>query len=320
MKIECKILHYIDTVEGTYMQVDIRRLSIEKCNDLIYEFSRDFVNDFEVQMMCKELNMLLDIVESNFKRAEKQLLKTICSTILMDYLLLNEIYNNIDYDAMRVHVELLKNCIIDGLEDRNVKMLTVKVAYGDIFNGYIIEYDNSSCIDELEEVPIWWESESNIYNSYIIYKNKYKGFKEHSIKALATATDSLKRYRDSNEGKELFSYNGIASQYAAVVEYELKRIISKELDIDAKDIAFYDAIKKIDSINSESDCFFNLSNEAKKSNLHWIRRQVRNVADHGERDITYEEVEKMYNILIFEDLLDIISGYLCKIYFINSDK
>lgn len=297
--------------------VDIRMEVLSKCRELNYELSLDEVNDFEIQMLCKELKMLPELAnrnKGNFSRAEKQIITTVPKMILMEYLTMDPKYANYDYNAMRLFVDLLYRCIINGLEDRNIGMITVKVLYGDVLKSYEVKYnDDSNCSDEYAGVPIFWDAVDELYRSYTSYKSRYKGLDEHSISILGSATEKLNDIEKRKQGRELISYNGIASEYTSVVEHELKRLISKLINKDIKSITFFDAIEKLKVIDSDNSFIYQLSTDYKITQLHWVRG-IRNDIDHGTRKISCDEIQRIYKIIIFGDLLDLVSGALCDVY------
>ena len=138
------------------------------------------------------------------------------------------------------------------------------------------------------------------------YKVKYRGFDEHTLSILSSATEKYKEFQErSEEEKEILSVNGIAADFAAVVEHEFKKIIIKLTD--KGKWTFFDAINEFDKmVEIESPALFTLSSPEYIDRLHFIRK-IHNDIDHGNRLIKEEELEKLYHYIVFCDMCQLLS-------------
>lgn len=280
------------------------------CEDYYFEFNKSNPDDGEIIYLSKELIMLSSLPKNTkFTRGEKQLLHTIGMMLQADYMMTDLEHQGVDYGAMRVHIELLEKALQNGLEDRYVTFISIDVLFNDVLKDYNVEYDNSNNGDDFEDICIYWNALSELYNSYSSYKVKYKGFDNHSLSILSSATEKYKEYQERTiEEKAILSVNGIAADFAAVVEHEFKKIIIK---LSGKNRwSFFDAINEFENMSEyESPALFSLSSPEYIDRLHFVRK-IHNDIDHGNRLITEEELEKLYHYIVFCDMCQLISdGY-----------
>lgn len=290
------------------MSISRENLQLSRiCKDFYTEFSRSKPNDIEIINLSREMKMLANLEKSSFTRNEKQLLYTIGNMIEGDYLCAVPEYQDIDYGAMNVHIELVERAFRDGIEDKNISMITVNVLFNDVLESYCIEYNDLEWKADPAGIPIWWESRSKLYNFYSIYKSKYKGFEEHSISILASAAEEYIKYQSRTEQeKMIITTNGIVANFAAVIEYEFKKIVT--LLTGNNDYTFYQAIKAFKEIDSfNSPWLEELSDSNRINNLHFIRK-MHNDVDHGNRLTSAHELKKIYNIVIHGDLCQLLSN------------
>lgn len=281
------------------------------CEDYYFEFNKSNPDDGEIIYLSKEVVMLSELPQnSTFTRGEKQLLRTVGMMLQFDYMMTDLYHQGIDYGAMRVHIELLQKALQDGLEDRNVAFISMDILFNDVLKEYRVEYDDSNSGDDYAGIIIHWNAMSELYNFYSSYKVKYKGFDNHSLSILSSATEKYKEYQErTEEEKSILSVNGIAADFAAVVEHEFKKIIIELTD--KSKWTFFDAINEFDKMTDiESPALFTLSSPEYIDRLHFIRK-IHNNIDHGNRLITEEELEKLYLNIIFCDMCQLLSdGYL----------
>lgn len=281
--------------------------AINICRNLCYEFGRSNPDVVEIIYSSKELMLLSDLPKkSSFTRGEKQLLRTIGMMLQADYSMTDLKHQDVDYGAMRVHVELLERALIDGLEDRNISIIEIDVLFNDVLKEYRVEYDNSDSGDQLAGVYIHWNAMSELYNSYSSYKVSYKSFDEHSISILASATERYKDYQNkTEEEKQILSVNGVAADFAAAVEHEFKKIIS--LIYGESKRTFFDSIGLLEKMKTyKVPMLEELAKKEYIEKLHFIR-MVHNDIDHGNRLITEEELDELYHITVFGNLCQLLS-------------
>ena len=114
--------------------------AINICRNLCYEFGRSNPDVVEIIYSSKELMLLSDLPKkSSFTRGEKQLLRTIGMMLQADYSMTDLKHQDVDYGAMRVHVELLERALIDGLEDRNISIIEIDVLFNDVLKDDILK-------------------------------------------------------------------------------------------------------------------------------------------------------------------------------------
>lgn len=255
-----------------------------------------------IKNLVEEPNYILNTTE-------RALLKSQMHGIILEYNTKNQIYESIDYGAIRVCFELVYQAIFIGLDEKKIKHLEFDVAYGDILVDLKIEYENSDEKYNLKEniiiFPVW-NSLDELYTNYTQYKTQYISFEENSWKLLATAYETQKQYENRREGKELLSYNGLASNYVSVLEVELKKLVVKTFNVNNKTLTLENAINYLTKCNFEC-----LSKEYIVNKLHEIRK-LRNRIAHG-NEITYEEFHKIYTLLIENQILKFISWSLSKV-------
>lgn len=267
-----------------------RQEALRICQDYYIEFDKSRPDDREIVYLAKELLMISSLPKNTtFTRGEKQLLRTLGKMMHADYTMTDLEHQGVDYGAMRVHIELLEKSLMDGLEDRNVVMIYINVLFNDVLKDYKVDYDDSDSGDNSAGIFIYWNALSELYNSYSSYKVKYQGFDDHSISILGSATEKYQEYQKRpEEEKAILSVNGIAADFAAVVEHEFKKIIIKTTG--KSGWTFFDAIKELES--SESFALFDLAEPDNIDKLHFIRK-IHNDIDHGNRLITEKELERM---------------------------
>lgn len=280
------------------------------CQDYYFEFNKSKPDDGEIIYLSKELIRLSSLQKNTtFTRGERQLLRTVGMMLQSDYMMTDLNHQGVDYGAMRVHIELLEKALQNGLDDRNVTFISMDVLFNDVLKNYSVEYDNSNIVDDFADICIYWNALSELYNSYSLYKVKYKGFDNHSLSILSSAYEKYKEYQERTvEEKAILSVNGIAADFAAVVEHEFKKIIIK---LTGKSRwSFFDAINEFEKMSEyESPALFSLSSPDYIDRLHFIRK-MHNDIDHGNRLITEEEIEKLYRYIIFCDICQLLSdGY-----------
>lgn len=264
-------------------------------------------------------------IKANLNMTERALLKNRMQGILMEYGWkgFNE---SIDYSGIRLFFEMTYRLILAGLEEKKIRSIDLTVGYGDTIyelgvnymgdstqyniggKNYSIEEligikcssdDSQYNINENNYITVHFNSLDNLYNTYAIYKNKYKDFSESSLYSLATASDMAKQYESREEGKDIISYNGIVLNYVGVLECELKKFMALKFNLKEIDLKLVDAINYLSKLNHPI-----LSTQELIEDLHKVRK-LRNKAAHG-NFITYDEYSYVSNI-ISDFLLDQIS-------------
>lgn len=246
----------------------------------------------------------------NLNLTERVLLKNRMQGIIMEYQFKDLSTTNIDYSGIRVFFETVYRLILVGLENRKIKRIDTYLGYGDVISDLIVEYsdDNSKYnINDNTYINVTWKPLDNLYNTYAIYKNKYKNFSKGSLQSLATAADMYKEYASRNNGKEIISYSGIVLNYACSFESELKSLISKKFDLNKKKLKLVDAINYLEKINNPF-----LSNKKTIDALHKVR-VLRNRVAHGE-PTTHEEYRYVYDLLLSTGILEYINEELANIH------
>lgn len=285
-----------------------REEALDICRTLRNEFESRNPNITEIVYSSKELIFLSELPnKTSFTRAEKQLLRTVGMMFQADYFMTDLKHQNVDYGAMRAHVDLLERALIDGLENRNIAYIDMDVLFNDILKEYHVEYDDTNCSDQLAGVFINWNAVSELYNSYSSYMVSYKSFDVHSIEQLASANEGYKDYLSkSEEEKMIFSMNGIAAAFAAPVEYEFKKVVACILGRDDRR-TFFDAINLFQEKKSyEIPALDVLVRKEYIDELHFIRK-IHNDIDHGNRTILEDEMEKLYAIVSQGSLCQLLS-------------
>lgn len=254
---------------------------------------------------------LMNKANVNLNITERALIKNRMQGILMEYTSNDLNTTNIDYSGIRVFFEITYRLILVGLEDKKIKSISTYLGYGDVISDLIVEYsdDNSKYnIKNTTFINVTWNPLDNLYNTYSIYKNKYKNFSQSSLQSLATATAMAKEYESREQGKEIVSYNGIILNYICVLEFELKELISRKFNLNKKKLKLIDAINYLSEINNPV-----LSNKEFIDDLHKIRL-LRNKVAHGE-SITQEEFLYIKDILLSRKTLEYINKE-----FVSKDK
>ncbi len=219
---------------------------------------------------------------------------------------LSEEREKVDYNVLRVRFEVLYKAISKGLEEKRIGSIEYFVGYGDILLDFKINYDEDSNekYNENNMKPIFpiWHASDKLYNNYTVYKSQYFKFEESSFKRLATAGETEEKYKKRQDGKELLSYNGVASDYLSVLEVELKKLVCENFDVSYEELRFIDAIEYLRKCNFEeftSDIIDELHN----------LREIRNRVAHG-KEIIYKEYEYIKQILIHQGIFKYISNNL----------
>lgn len=300
---------------------------LKALNKMVYEINNRTISDEDIQgiarllielaeepnAMYKQLLKISNIknndkrlkaktkIKPNLNMTERALLKNRMQGILMEYGWkgFNE---NIDYSGIRLYFEMPYRLILEGLEEKKISSIDLTVGYGDVIYELGVNYVTDGSKHNINEnchIPVHFNSLDNLYNTYVIYKNKYKDFSESSLYSLATASDMSKQYESREEGKDIISYNGIVLNYVGVFECELKKLISLKFNLNEMNLKLVDAIKNLSKLYHSY-----LSNPEVIENLHKVRK-LRNKAAHGDF-ITYDEYLYVRNI-ISDSLLDEMS-------------
>lgn len=243
-------------------------------------------------------------IKTNLNMTERALLKNRMQGILMEYGWkgFNE---NVDYSGIRLYFEMTYRLILAGLEEKKIKSIDLTVGYGDAIYELGVKYSSDGSkynINENNYIIVHFNALDNLYNTYSIYKNKYKDFSESSLYSLATASDMAKQYESREEGKDIVSYNGIVLNYVGVLECELRKLIAIKFNLNEIDLKLVDAINYLNKLNHPI-----LSTQELIEDLHKVRK-LRNKAAHG-NFTTYDEYSYVSNI-VSNFLLDEISREL----------
>lgn len=300
---------------------------LKTLNKMVYEINNRTISDEDIQgiarllielaedpnAMYKQLLKISNIknndkrlkvktkIKPNLNMTERALLKNRMQGILMEYGWkgFNE---NIDYSGIRLYFEMSYRLILEGLEEKKISSIDLTVGYGDVIYELGVNYVTDGSKHNINEncrIPVHFNALDNLYNTYVIYKNKYKDFSESSLYSLATASDMAKQYEFREEGKDIISYNGIVLNYVGVFECELKKLIALKFNLNEMNLKLIDAIKNLSKLYHSY-----LSNPEVIENLHKVRK-LRNKAAHGDF-ITYDEYLYVRNI-ISDSLLDEMS-------------
>ena len=260
--------------------------------------------------LSKQQKKLMNKSNVSLNLTERVLLKNRMQGILMEYQFKDLSTANIDYSGIRVFFETAYRLILVGLEDRKILGIDIYLGYGDIIFDLIVEYDGENHskynINHNTFIYIGWKPLDNLYNTYTIYKNKFKNFSEGSVQSLATATDMGKEYESRNNGKELISYSGVVLNYICPFESELKNLISKKFNLDKDNLKLVKAINYLKKINNQL-----LSDEKTIDTLHKVR-SLRNKVAHG-KPATYDEYRYIYNSLLLSGILECLNKELANI-------
>ena len=300
---------------------------LKALNKMVYELNNKTISDEDIQgiarllielaekpnTMYKQLLKIANIkdndprlksktkIKANLNMTERALLKNRMQGILMEYG--GKGFNqSIDYSGIRLYFEMTYRLILAGLEEKKIRSIDLTVGYGDAIYELGVNYmsdDSQHNINESRYIPVHFNSLDNLYNTYAIYKNKYKDFSESSLYSLATASDMAKQYESREEGKDIISYNGIVLNYVGVLECELKKFMALKFNLKEIDLKLVDAINYLSKLNHPI-----LSTQELIEDLHKVRK-LRNKAAHG-NFITYDEYSYVSNI-ISDFLLDQIS-------------
>lgn len=223
-------------------------------------------------------------VNTSLNITERALLKNRMQGILMEYGW-KGFSENIDYSGIRLYFEMAYRLILAGLEEKKIESIDLSVGYGDAIYELNVNYVNDWSEHNIHEncfIRVNFNPLDNLYNTYAIYKNKYKDFSESSLYSLATASDMAKQYESREEGKDIISYNGIVLNYVGVLECELKKLIALKFNLNEIDLKLVDAINYLSKLNHPI-----LATQELIEDLHNVRK-LRNKAAHG-NFITYDE-------------------------------
>ncbi len=285
-----------DDVEILSVARKLREFSVNPNN--LYN---DFLNSRKKKLSKTKLNMI-NRGKYNLNITERAVLKFMMMGIEMEYGF-KEYSHNIDYGGIKLYFETTYKLLMFGLKEKKLMYIEMYVGYGDELCDLKIEYYDSEEKYNLNNrivIPLRWEKLDNLYDSYIIYKTKYKYFSEKSLQSLATAKATVKDYESRENGKEILSYNGIALNYMGVLESELKKLVSKKFNLNER------KLKLVDAINYLAKCDHDiLSRETTINKLHEIRL-LRNKIAHG-GSINYEEFKYIEKILFDMEILEFIS-------------
>ena len=251
----------------------------------------------------KSKNHSNKIIKYNLNTTERAFLKSQMETISMEYVTKDLNLQGVDYGAIKAFFQMVYRVLIVGLEDRVIKYVDIYVGYDDELCDANVIYEDSNEKYNLNThifISIFWNPLDNLYHAYSIYKTEYLNFSESSLKSLATATTMAKEYESREQGKELISYNGVVLNYTGVLEFELKKLISKKLNLNIRNLKFVDAINYLAKCNCGT-----LSKEEVINDLHKIRL-LRNKVAHGDT-VTYEEFKFIQIVLIDSQILQLIS-------------
>lgn len=230
---------------------------------------------------------------SKLNTTERVLLRQMMSGILQEYAMIDINLSNIDYGGIRVFFEMTYRLISVGLEEKKIDRIRIDVGYGDCIHNIVVNYKDDNSKYNMKEnsfIFIRWNTLDNLYNTYTIYKNKYKNFSEGSLNMLATASAIKEDYHSNYDGKEIISYNGLLNNYLNVFEHELKKLISNKFGLDEKKLKLVDAINYLEKIDNQI-----LSNPNIIKNLHKVRK-IRNYAFHG-HNISYDDYKYVEDTL-----------------------
>lgn len=261
----------------------------------------NFLNSRKKKLSKTKLN-IINRGKYNLNLTERAVLKFMMMGIEMEYGF-KECSHNIDYSGIKLYFETTYKLLMLGLKDKKLRCVDMYVGYGDELCDLKIEY----CEDEEKYnlnnhivIPLRWEKLDHLYDSYIIYKTKYKYFSETNLQSLATANATKKDYESRENGQDLLSYNGIALNYVGVLESELKKLVSKKFNLNER------KLKLVDAINYLAKCDHDiLSREETINKLHEIRL-LRNKVAHG-GSISYEEFYLIHKVLFDMQILEFIS-------------
>ena len=265
----------------------------------------NFLNNSKKNISKKRRSMI-NRGKYNLNNTERALLKSKMVGVQMEYLTKDLSIQSPDYTAMKAYFQCVQRLLILGLKEKKIKKIDLYVGYEDELCDAKITYEDDNDkynLDKYIDIFSIWHSLDRLYHWYSIYKCDYKNFDEKSCQSLATATATLEEYDKREEGKELVSYNGIVLNYVAVLEHELKKLVSKKFDLDMKKLKLVDVINYLGKAD-----YGILSEDSVINSLHKVRL-LRNKVAHGD-SISYKECKCIQSFLIDSQILEFISWEL----------
>ena len=251
---------------------------------------------------------------------ERKILRTVAESNLAEYALLSDVQTT-DYGSMRVLNEFAYQIINEGVPDnQSVFFIDLIVDTNDklvnwefIIEDQEIDDDDDDDDDghdydyDYDYVEFNWQPLDELHDEYQKFSHSLHGLEEYSKSQLATALYQEKTIPAKSRDKA--SYSGLVSNYAGILEQELKLLIAmKEGQKQINDLM----MKKINDYLKEktlpylSDNIPNLYERLEEIRL------IRNQAAHGQ-GISHGDFLKVKQFVINDQAFEFISW--AKIHF-----